>query len=196
MLRTRDGGQRGAKNLCFHGFPLAGPCQVCLVRVSAAAEISALCGLCAAWCTGLAREVTRPPLVQVCDRVPQLWGGLSQPAVLVWQPGPCEHCGEDRNWACLARGKSGRWIVFVYVCSHAHTHLVLLDVDGENRLPFIKLVLAVWNSLCKGFQTYSVYLEMAKLPTYSCLSKHGWWIFFSCLPSSLTGVMGCRAICI
>lgn len=158
-------------------------------------DLSALCGLCTAWCMGLAREVTCPPLVQVRDRVPQLWSGVSQPAVLVWQPRSCEHCSEDRNWACLAGGKSACWIVFVYVCSHAHANLVLLDVEGENRLPFIKLVPAVWKSLCKGLQTSFGYLEMAKLPTYSCLSKQGWWIFFSCLPSSLTGAMGCRAIC-
>lgn len=88
-------------------------------------------------------EVTCAPLVQVRDRVPQLRGGVSQPAVLVWQPRPCQHCSEDRNRACLARGKSGCWIVFVYVCSHAHANLVLLDADGENRSPFIRLVPAV-----------------------------------------------------
>lgn len=142
---------------------------------------------------GLAREVTCAPPVQVRDRVSQLRGGVPQPAVLVWQPGPCEHRGEDRNRACLARGKSGCWIVFVYVCSRAHAHLILLDVDGENRFPFIKLVPAVWKSLCKGSQTCFGYLEMAKLPTYSCLSKQGWWIFFSCLPSSLTGVNGLQS---
>lgn len=115
-------------------------------------DLSALCGLCTAWCMGLAREVTCPPLVQVRDRVPQLWSGVSQPAVLVWQPRSCEHCSEDRNWACLARGKSACWIVFVYVCSHAHANLVLLDIEGENRLPFISWSLLFERAFARAFR--------------------------------------------
>lgn len=73
-------------------------------------------------------EVTPLSLLQVRDWVPQLWGGVSQPTVLVWQSRSCEHCSENRNWACLARGKSGYWIVFVYVCSYEH---VYVDSSGH-----------------------------------------------------------------
>lgn len=147
------------------------------------------------WCSGrargkvssLCRYVIECPNCGVVYRSRQYWFGNQDPVNTVVRT-EIEHVWPGVS---LLAGWS-----LCMCCSHARANLALLDVDGEKRSSFIKLVPAVWKNLCKGLQTSFGYLETAKLPTYSCLSKQGWWIFFSCLPFRLTGVMGCRAICI
>lgn len=115
-------------------------------------------------------EVNCLPLLQICDWVPQLWGGVPQPTVLVWQPRSCEHCSEDRNWACLARGKSGCWIVFVYMCSHAHVYVVndtplKLIPLFQSRTGEFFLLLALQFNRSSGLQSH-LHLKKMRFPWF------------------------------
>ena len=80
------------------------------------------------------------PSLQVCDRMSQLRRGLSQPAVLVWEPRSCGYGGADRDCARVAWSKScfiflfslrvvqlflcmGKWNLFTMMVSHEFQYI-------------------------------------------------------------------------